>query len=92
MVQSEKEKLREMHLQVFILKGIVNACEVCTSALTDGFLDDVDLAETQKTITRIQYELLELDPKIVDKLNGGFLRQVCKVIKEEPPMMGRLST
>ena len=61
---TETEKLHELHRQVFILKGIVNSCEVCTSKLANGFLDDTDLTETQKTIARLQYELLELNPKL----------------------------
>ncbi len=59
-----KMKQQEISRLALLLSGIINRCEIITSKLRDGFLDETDYAETEKTIKRLGKELSELESDI----------------------------
>lgn len=54
-----------------LLKQCINKAEICTSRLRNGFLDDADFRDAERTVKRLDTELGEIQIEIEEKLDLG---------------------
>ena len=66
-----KEELnRERGRLVYSAMRILNVLEECVSKLRTGFVDSNDYYETEKTMKRLESELLNINVNLSDLENG----------------------
>ena len=64
-------QLVELHRLAALLLQVVNIAEGCVEKLQKGFVEPIDIIDTQKTIKQLQINILQIDCEADDILNGN---------------------